>query len=48
MSNLDLAARFNRAAEDRDASQLGDLIAEDVVWDMSRSRGARAFVDAQP
>jgi ketosteroid isomerase-like protein len=39
VSNLDLAARFNRAAEDRDKSQFGDLITEDAVWDMSRSRG---------
>ena len=39
MSYADLAARFNHAAESRDVSELGDLIAEDAVWDMSRSRG---------
>ena len=39
MSNADVADRFNRASETRDVSQLADLITEDVLWDMSRSRG---------
>ena len=39
MTNLDVAARFLAASETRDVSQLEALIAEDVVWDMSRSRG---------
>ena len=39
MSNAELAARFNAAAEERAAERIGELITEDAIWDMSRSRG---------
>jgi ketosteroid isomerase-like protein len=39
MSNLGLADRLNAAIESRDEAELKALVAEDAVWDMSRSRG---------
>ena len=39
MSNVELAARFIAATEQRDEAELERLIAEDAIWDMSRSRG---------
>ena len=39
MTEAEIAARFNAAAEERALERLAELISEETVWDMSRSRG---------
>jgi ketosteroid isomerase-like protein len=39
MSNAEIAAGFNAAAEERAADRIRELVTEDAIWDMSRSRG---------